>query len=237
ATAALTGGSTGWTHTPSLVTTPAGGPYVSNPFSWAAATISSPHETVTGYDVAGGTDATALTFVDDSTAPAGGSVSVSGLGGTGGDWSTSTGLSVVLDKGSDAGSGLAASGAQLLEASAPLASADGTAEGGCGTFGSFAQVGAADPSSPVGVTVSDYRCYRFRYVVQDRVGNSTTYTSGDVRVETTAPAAPTAASIAAVTGAAYQYATGSTVFYNPAQAGSFTADSSTHDDDSGIAQV
>ncbi len=42
ATAALGGTSTGWTHTPSTVSTPAGGPYVSNLFSWAAGTTSRP---------------------------------------------------------------------------------------------------------------------------------------------------------------------------------------------------
>src|SRR6185436_6496734 len=63
ATAALTGTTTGWTHTASTVSTPTGGPYASNPFSWAAGTVSGPSEVVTGRDVAGNTVATTLTYL------------------------------------------------------------------------------------------------------------------------------------------------------------------------------
>ena len=52
ATSSFAGGSSGWSHTPSLVTTPAGGPYVSAAFSWSPGSTSSPSETVTGRDVA-----------------------------------------------------------------------------------------------------------------------------------------------------------------------------------------
>jgi len=70
ATAALGGTSTGWTHTPSTVSTPAGGPFDSNTFNWNAGTGSSPTEVVTGADAAGNTTAAgALTFTDDSVAP------------------------------------------------------------------------------------------------------------------------------------------------------------------------
>jgi hypothetical protein len=71
ATAALTGTTTGWTHAFSTVSTPAGGPFVSNAFSWTAGTTSSPSEVVTTADAAGNTTATALTFATDSTAPTG----------------------------------------------------------------------------------------------------------------------------------------------------------------------
>ena len=71
ATAALGGTSTGWTHTPSTVSTPAGGPFVSNLFSWAAGTTSAPTEVVTGRDVSGNTAQTTLSFVNDSTNPTG----------------------------------------------------------------------------------------------------------------------------------------------------------------------
>ncbi len=70
--AALGGTSTGWTHTtPDVKSTPSGGPYVSNLFSWSAGTTSSPTEVATGADAAGNTTATStLTFTNDSTAPA-----------------------------------------------------------------------------------------------------------------------------------------------------------------------
>jgi Chitobiase/beta-hexosaminidase C-terminal domain len=51
--------------------TPTGGPYVSNLFSWSAGTTSSPSEVVTGADAAGNTtNAPSLTFTNDSTVPA-----------------------------------------------------------------------------------------------------------------------------------------------------------------------
>jgi uncharacterized repeat protein (TIGR01451 family) len=182
ATAALSGTSTGWVHSPSVVRTPAGGPYVSSAFSWSALTTSSPGETVTGSDAAGNTAATALTFTNDSTSPTGGSVDATGLGGTGGRYSTSTALSIAFTPGTDAGAGLATGGAQLLRATASLG------DGNCGTYGAYAQVGANDPVSPAANTVPvDHTCYRYRYVVLDRVGNAGTYTSPDIKVDTAAP--------------------------------------------------
>jgi hypothetical protein len=64
----LGGAATGWTHTGSIVSTPANGPYVSATFTWSANTTSSPTETVTGTDNVGNTAVTTLTFVND-TAP------------------------------------------------------------------------------------------------------------------------------------------------------------------------
>ena len=226
ATAVLSGTSTGWTHSPSVVSTPAGGPYVSSAFSWSAATTTSPGETVTGADVAGNTAATALTFTDDSVAPAGGTVDATGLGGTGGRYSTSTGLSIAFSAGTEAGSGLA-TGAQLQRASASLTA------GSCGTYGAYAQVGANDPASPVANTVpADQTCYRYRYVVSDRVGNpATTYTSADIKVDTTAPAAPTLA-FSALTNT---YRGASTLYYRSnATSGAFTVTASATDATSGI---
>jgi hypothetical protein len=69
-TTPLTGATTGWTHTASTVSTPAGGPFQSNAFSWVAGTSSAPGELVTTADVAGNAVTTSLSLVDDSTAPA-----------------------------------------------------------------------------------------------------------------------------------------------------------------------
>ena len=68
---ALTGTTTGWTHTtPDLVTTPAGGPYVSaQTYAWTAGTVSSPTAPVVGSDAVGFTTTDNLSFVNDSTAP------------------------------------------------------------------------------------------------------------------------------------------------------------------------
>src|SRR5262249_42605529 len=67
----LGGTTTGWTFTNSTVSTPTGGPYVSNAFAWTGGTTTAPSETVTGADVAGNTAPTTLTFTNDSVAPTG----------------------------------------------------------------------------------------------------------------------------------------------------------------------
>ena len=97
----------------------------------------------------------------------------------------STTLSLVLATGTDP-SGIATTGNQLLRATASLT--DGT----CGTFGSYAVV-ATDPTSPAADAVADAACYRYQYVVNDTLGNPTTYTSPDIKVDVTAPAAPSLA--------------------------------------------
>jgi chitobiase/beta-hexosaminidase-like protein len=240
ATSSLAGGSGGWSHISSLLSTPVGGPYVSNTFIWSAGASSSPADTVTGRDVADNFASTTLDFVNDSTGPTGGSVDATGLGGAGGRYSTSTTLSIAFSKGTDSGSGLAPSGAKLLRASATLSSSDGIADGSCGSYGGFAQIGADDPSSPVtddatnGIATG--HCYRYEYVVSDRVGNTTTYTSPDIKVDTSGPSAPSV-SLSSATG--NTYITGSTVYINAqaGKSGSFQASATSTDGDSGIQKL
>jgi hypothetical protein len=227
-TSTLGGTSTGWTHSPSTVSAPAGGPYVSTVFSWTAGTTTSPTEVVTGKDVANNSAATTLTFTNDSTGPTGGSVDADGLVGTGSRYSASTTLSINLAKGTDT-AGVATTGNQLLRATATLTS------GTCGSYGSYALItGGTDPVSPKSDTVTDQACYRYQYLVADTLGSSTTYTSPDIKVDTTAPAAPSM-SYGTFTNT-YWSGAGSTVFYRSAAAsGSFTATASATDAASGIA--
>ena len=231
ATAALSGTSTGWTHSPSLVTAPAGGPYVSSAFSWNALSTSSPGETVTGADAADNTTTTGLTFTNDSTAPTGGSVDATGLAGTGGRYSTSTSLSLALTKGTDA-TGLASSGAKLRRSAGTLSSG-GSANGSCAGFSASVLV-ADDPGPTVADTVpAGAACYRYEYVVADGVGNSATYTSPDIKIDTSAPAAP-ALTFSAPTNA-YWGSSSSTLYYRAAaSSGAFTVTAATTDTDSGI---
>jgi hypothetical protein len=167
ATGPLTGTATGWSHTPSTVSTPAGGPYESAPFTWGSSTTSSPGVAVTGRDVAGNTAVTNLGFVNDSTAPTAGTVSYVDGSTTGGT------VSVSFTTGTDAGSGV---GTRLLQrAAAPLS---GTS---CGTYGAFTTVtNGTNPTSPVVDSVSNGNCYKYQYVVSDRVGNQHTATSANV---------------------------------------------------------
>ncbi|MDQ1653832.1 MAG: hypothetical protein QOI35_3032, partial [Cryptosporangiaceae bacterium] len=162
----------------------------------------------------------------DVFGPTGGSVDASSLTGTGSRYSTSTTLSVALAAGTDP-SGLAASGAQLLRATATLTS------GTCGTYGSYSQVGSNDPSTPVSDVVADQACYSYEYVVADTLGNSTTYGSADIKVDTTTPGAPSLA-YSALTNA---YPTGSTVYYKPSGTGSFTVTATATSGAGGIASA
>jgi hypothetical protein len=164
-----------------------------------------------------------------STGPTGGSVAVSGLTGTGSLYSTSTGLNLTLAKGT-ATNGLAASGAYLFRASAPLTST-GTADGVCGTFSAYSLI-ATDPAASYTDTVSDSTCYAYRYSVPDALGNYSTYASGLVKVDTTAPATPTFV----FSGLTATYASGSILYYRPTSTtGSVTVTVTATDPTSGIA--
>lgn len=173
------------------------------------------------------------TFTYDTTAPAGGSIDAANLSGTGGRYATSLALTLVFTKGSDAGSGLATSGAQVLRAMAALTS-NGTSNGACGAYGAFSQVGANDPLSGMAATVpTDAKCYRYQYVVADKAGNVATYTSPDVKIDTTAPSAPIGG-ISGLVNASWNGA--QTVYYRPtAPNGSFTLNAVATDAVSGIA--
>ena len=162
-TAALTGTSTGWSHTPSSVSTPAGGPFVSNAFDWTAGTTTGPGEAVTGRDVAGNTAVTNLTFTDDSTPPTAGTISYAD------GFSAGRSVSINFTSGTDAGAGIATRRLQRA-----VATLNGTT---CATFGSFNDIGADSPASPYVDGSLPHGCYRYRYVVTDRVGNQDIATS------------------------------------------------------------
>ncbi len=94
--------------------------------------------------------------------------------------------------------------------------------------------GGTDPVSPKSDTVTDQACYRYQYVVLDTLGNSTTYTSPDIKVDLTAPAAPSLAYSAFSN--TYWTGSGTTIYYRSAAAsGSFVATGTATDAASGIA--
>jgi hypothetical protein len=242
----LTADTVGFTFDSSSITTPAGGPFVSNTLSWAAGTHSTPSGTITLFNAAGSSFGSAGALYDDSTAPTGGSVDATGLTGTDSRYSTSLNLSLNLAKGTDSESGLADGSvpadtpSRLMRASAPLSSANGVANGACGTYSAYVQVGSDNPASTVSNTVpNDATCYRFRYDVPDHVGNVAQYTSPDIKVKTVAATSlrPTDATITPVSGVSAQSVSGSTAYYNPALSGSFNVDSSASAPFVGVAQM
>ena len=163
----LGGTATGWSHEPSTVSIPSGGPYVSNPFTWTAATDSAPTEMVTGRDSAGNGVTTTLSFVDDSDAPTPGSISYPD--GTQPDVS----VVVAFSSGADSGSGIA--NRQLQRSSAQLNS------GVCQSFTAFTNEGPSNPTSPYTDTnVVDGSCYQYRYVTADQLNNQDVATSTSI---------------------------------------------------------
>jgi hypothetical protein len=163
----------------------------------------------------------------DTSGPTGGSVTASGLVGTGSLYSTSTTLSLALVKGTDT-TGVAATGAYLFRAAATLTN------GGCGAFGSYSLV-ATDPTTPYSDTVTDQTCYAYRYSVPDTLGNYATFASGLIKVDTTAPSTPTLV-FSGLSVANATYAAGSILYYRPsAGSGSFVLTITTTDATSGIA--
>jgi hypothetical protein len=236
----------GFSFDSSSVTTPAGGPFLSNVFSWVAGTTSTPNGTISLTNAAGSTFGSSGALFDDSTPPSGGSVDATGLTGPSGRYSTSLALSLDLAKGTDADAGLADGSAptdtasRLERASATLASPDGVTNGICGTYGAYLPVGGPNPPATVSDTVpADATCYRYRYLVPDHLGNVATYTSPDIKVKATAAPSlrPTDATITPVSGTSAQAVSGSTVYYNPALLGSFNVDSSASAPFVGIANM
>ena len=144
---------------------PTGGPYVSAPFSWAAGTTSAPSEAVTGRDVAGNSAVTGLAFTNDSTSPTAGTITYA-------DGASGQSVSISFTTGTDAGSGIATR--RLQRATATLSG------GSCGSWSGFADIGAVGPTSPYVDGSLAIACYKYRYVVTDRVGNQDVATSGSV---------------------------------------------------------
>jgi Ice-binding-like/Bacterial Ig-like domain len=156
--ALLTGDVTGWTDVPSTVSAPAGGPYVSAPFSWAASTTGAPIENVTGRDLAGNAALTSLSLINDSTPPTAGTISYAD------GYQPDQSVIVTFAAGTDSGSGVATR--ELQRSDAVLT------DGLCGTFTSFTAIGSQQPTTPyIDTQVANDFCYVYRYVVTDRVGN------------------------------------------------------------------
>ena len=230
-TAALGGSSTGWTHAPSTVATPAGGPFDSNDFAWSQGTTSAPTEVVTGRDAASNATASAtITFANDSNDPTGGALTVNGTAASGGGSSSydSDGTFTIGTR-SDYSetqtateSGLATS--TLVRTSASFSSADV-----CGAFGS--------PTTIVGNPAQNglaTGCYRYTLTGTDNVGNTTSIQT-TVKVDTSDPSAPTL-TFSALGGGAYYPGSGTRVYFNPNAAnGTFDLTASSSDSDTGVA--
>ncbi|MFM9920122.1 LamG domain-containing protein [Lacisediminihabitans sp. H27-G8] len=166
-TAALTGTTTGWSHTPSTVTAPTGGPFTSNLFTWAAGSSSAPKDVVTGRDVSGNVRNTTITFTNDSTGPTGGAISYA-TGAT-----SATTIAVTVGAISDAQAGTVNGYRYLEQRTSTL---DGTT---CGVYGGWIDTGTVltTGAATKNIPIAAGTCYQFRYRFSDSLGNEIVTTS------------------------------------------------------------
>lgn len=161
----------------------------------------------------------------DVDGPTGGSVDGSNLLGTGARYRNTTSLTLALTQGTDP-SGIASTGASLQRATATLSTDT------CGAFGAYTTT-ATDPAASRSETVATSTCYRYRYVVADTLGNTTTIPSPTIKVDTSAPGTPASPTYSALTNT---YGTGAVVYYrSTATSGSLTMTTSGSDTGSGLA--
>ena len=116
----------------------------------------------------------------DGSAPSGISASVTG------GYYTALSIPVTLGNGSDSGSGIDAASGIVERDEAPLDNGDGSCDAFPGSWSSVTLSGGND------TTVAGGTCYRYRYLLSDRVGNqATSSSSATAKVDTSAPAVPT----------------------------------------------
>jgi hypothetical protein len=161
---------TGWSHGAETVTTPSGGPYSSSTFSWSANPSVPAGYTITGADVAGNTTARSVTFVNDTTAPASGAMTINGTAATAGGSTSSVTNSTSFSIGSrtdysDGGSGLRSS--QLTVQSESLS---GSTCGALGSGGPFAAATTVTGTTQPSGLQAGY-CYVYTLTGTDNVGN------------------------------------------------------------------
>ena len=160
----------GWTHAAETVTTPSGGPYTSSTVSWSANPGAPAGYPVTAADMAGNTTSNSLTFVNDSTAPSSGALTVNSTAATAGGSTSSLTNSTSFSIGSrtdytDAGSGLRSS--VLTVQSESLS---GSTCGALGSGGPFAPATTiTGTTQPSGIQAG--YCYVYTLSGVDNVGN------------------------------------------------------------------
>ena len=215
---------TGFTGAVAVDTTPS---YTSATHSFTTAnTTAPPPETIGAMDNVDNFGQNTLTFVRDVTPPTGGAFSANGTAATGGGSSSylTSGTTLTINSRTDytdSSSGLASSTLTIQSA---------TLTGNvCGSYG-----GTTTITGTTSQTVASGNCYLLTLTGTDNVSNVATI-STVVKVDTTAPSAPTTFGFSALTNAYYPGA-GSTIYLKGGAAGGFTATASgAADADTGIA--
>ncbi|MCW2955533.1 MAG: laminin sub domain 2 [Thermoleophilia bacterium] len=197
----------GWTPSSGLADNAA--PFAAS-VAWTFAAASPGLRTITALDFGGNSATTTYSIVADTLAPTGATIAASNGGGD-------TVATVTHAGGSDSGSGVAARVLQRREA--------GEVAGSCSPFGAWAQVGASNPASPYAdATLAAGTCYQYRLLVRDNVGNEAVFADGGTLItddEVAGPGpVPAIVGFTPDTGVTHQQVDGSTLWYDPAHAGS-----------------
>ena len=174
-------------------------------------------QNVTAFNGVGLTSSSPFTVTPDTAEPSGGSVDYPNGYDADGD------VTVTVDSGTDALSGIAPASAVLERRTAPLA------DGACDPFaGGWSTVTSPD-------TVASGLCAQYRYRVSDRVGNEAVYASGNVvKVDLVNPAAPV---LTLDESSPYAHVVGTEIFVNGNEMGSYDVQAATSDADSGVERV
>ena len=199
--------SAGWTHANETVTT--GPNFQSSNYSWTAGTTTPPtaaERLITESDGAANTATQTVPIVNDTTAPASQTIT---LTGTNAPYYSANSVSFTLGDGTDGGSGIDTATRTVTRESATL-SGDS-----CGTF----SADAGTYTSP-DTAVSSGNCYRYTFTIKDRVGNTSTGVTATAKVDG-GPPSHGAVTITGVSPAGIAYATGGTVYYRGSAAGQF----------------
>ena len=198
----------------------------------AASTTGTASVTATNGAGATGSAAT-FTAQADSAAPTGGAFSANGTAATGGG-STSyltSGTTLTINSRTDFSETQDSTNSGLASSTLTIASASLTGNT-CGSYGAPTTI-----TGTTSQTVSSGNCYQLTLTGTDNVGNTTTLTT-TVKVDTTAPSAPSATgfSFSALNHAYWTGGTSNRIYVLGSAAGSFTVTASgATDPESGIA--
>src|SRR4051812_36061377 len=204
-------------------------------YNWSGAVAASGSQTTTAYNNANLSNSNTFTITPDTTAPTGGALTVNGTNATGAGSTSynSSGSSTIgtISDYTDSGSGLTSS--VLTRQSATLGSSNGIAAGSCGSFGSATTISSR--ATPIAQALAGPTCYLYTLTGLDNVGNTVTITT-TVMVDTTGPSAPSL-SLSGATGNTYINGTTAYINAQAGKSGSFQAQATSTDNDSGLLKV
>ena len=176
---------------------------------------------MTAQNAAGRTNSSTFTLTADSTAPGSGAITANG----GGAYDTDGTVALAKIDYTDGGSGLASQA--ITRATATLVN------DACGSFAGTDPVTILAGNDADTLTTG---CYRYTLTATDNVGNQSSVQSTIVKVDTSAPTAPTL-TLSNATGSVYYPGAGSTIWFRSAAgaAGSFDVTASSTDGQTGVA--